>query len=64
MMREEWNLLMKGRPQSGWGGEDFNEDELIKMMDDVEAELLVRSNLMAKETLRESVLLWMPDRNS
>ena len=50
MMREEWNLLMKGRPQSGWGGEDFNEDELIKMMDDVEAELLVRSNLAAKES--------------
>ena len=41
---------MKGRPQSGWGGEDFNEDELLKMMEDVEAELLVRDNLMAKET--------------
>ena len=50
-MREEWNLLMKGRPQSGWGGEDFNEDELIKMMDDVEAELLVRYKLVAKESL-------------
>ena len=58
MMREEWNLLMKGRPQSGWGGEDFNEDELLKMMEDVEAELLVRDNLMAKETSVVSVSIY------
>ena len=57
-MREEWNLLMKGRPQSGWGGEDFNEDELLKMMEDVEAELLVRDNLMAKETSVVSVSIY------
>jgi len=49
MMREEWNLLMKGRPQSGWGGEDFNEDELLKMMEDVEAELLSERESILRE---------------
>ena len=41
MMREEWNLLMKGRPTNGWGGWDFDEEELLKMMEDVEADLMV-----------------------
>ena len=41
LMREEWNLLMKGRPGTGWGGWDFDEEELLKMMDEVEADLVV-----------------------
>ena len=50
MMREEWNLLMKGRPQNGWGGWDFDEEELLKMMEDVEADLLVREGLCGMAT--------------
>jgi len=49
MMREEWNLLMKGRPTNGWGGWDFDEEELLKMMEDVEADLMTEQELILRE---------------
>jgi len=49
IMREEWNLLMKGRPTNGWGGWDFDEEELLKMMEDVEADLMTEQELILRE---------------
>lgn len=49
LMREEWNLLMKGRPGTGWGGWDFDEEELLKMMDEVEADLVTEQELLLRE---------------
>lgn len=49
LMREEWNLLMKGRPQTGWGGWDFDEEELLKMMEEVEADLVTEQELLLRE---------------
>lgn len=49
MMREEWNLLMKARPQNGWGGWDFDEEELLKMMEDVEADLITEREMILRE---------------
>ena len=49
-MREEWNLLMKGRPQTGWGGWDFDEEELLKMMEEVETDLVVSEMMCGNGT--------------
>jgi len=49
LMREEWNLLMKGRPQTGWSGWDFDEEELLKMMEEVEADLVTEQEQLLRE---------------
>lgn len=46
MMREEWRLLTQGRIPVEF---DFEEEELRKMMDDVEAELMSERDLIWRE---------------
>lgn len=50
LMREEWNLLMKGRaPGGGDDSDDFDEGDVLKMMEEVEAELKSEKLLILEE---------------